>query len=196
MSNGTASSRAITPALGDLVHNWGWLLAQGLLLVTLGTIGLGMTLWLTLATVFIFGVFMVIGGGVQLFQALKCKGWESILWHVLIAILYVLAGFVIMGDPLLASTLFTLLIAGALMGIGVMRLIMAFQMRGVKNWFWPLIGGLAAIVLGFMILGRWPVTGLWVIGLFVAIEMIFSGWSYIFIALGARELGKQNVPTP
>jgi uncharacterized membrane protein HdeD (DUF308 family) len=33
---------------------------------------------------------------------------------------------------------------------------------------------------------------LWVIGLFVAIEMIFSGWTYIVIALGARELGKRN----
>jgi uncharacterized membrane protein HdeD (DUF308 family) len=151
-----------------------------------------MTIWLTLASVFIFGVFLVIGGGVQIFQTFKCKGWESILWHALIAVLYVLAGLNIMADPLAASTLFTLLLAGALVGIGVVRLIMAFQLRGVKNWGWPLIGGIAAMVLGFMILARWPVSGLWVIGLFVAIEMIFSGWSYIFIALGAKEMGKQT----
>jgi uncharacterized membrane protein HdeD (DUF308 family) len=191
MTNGIASSQAGVPApvLGDLVHNWGWLLAQGILLVVLGTIGLGMTFWLTLATVFIFGVFLLIGGAVQIFQAFKCRGWESVLWHVLIAILYVLAGLIIMGDPLVASTLLTLLLAGALLGIGVLRLIMAFQLRGARNWGWPLIGGIAAIILGFMILTRWPVSGFWVIGLFVAIEMIFSGWSYIFIALGARELG-------
>ena len=197
MTNDTASSQAMAPipVLGDLIHNWGWLLAQGILLVVLGTIGLGMTIWLTLATVFIFGVFLVIGGGVQIFQTFKCKGWESILWHALIAVLYVLAGLSIMADPLAASTLFTLLLAGALVGIGVMRLIMAFQLRGVKNWGWPLIGGIAAIVLGFMILARWPVSGLWVIGLFVAIEMILSGWSYIFIALGAKEVGRQNAPT-
>ena len=196
MSNGTASSPAMVPAavLGDLVHNWGWLLAQGILLVVLGTIGLGMTFWLTLATVFIFGVFLVIGGGVQLFQTFKCRGWGSILWHGLIAILYVLAGLSIIADPLAASTLFTLLLAGALIGIGVVRLIMAFQLRGLKNWVWPLIGGIAAIVLGFMILARWPVSGFWVIGLFVAIEMIFSGWSYIFIALGAREMGRKTPP--
>jgi uncharacterized membrane protein HdeD (DUF308 family) len=194
MTNDTASSEAMAPipVLGDLIHNWGWLLAQGILLVVLGTVGLGLTFLLTLATVFIFGVFLVIGGGVQIFQTFKCKGWGSILWHVLIAVLYVLAGLSIMADPLAASTLFTLLLAGALVGIGVVRLIMAFQLRGVKNWGWPLIGGLAAIVLGFMILARWPVSGLWVIGLFVAIEMIFSGWSYIFIALGAREMGKQK----
>jgi uncharacterized membrane protein HdeD (DUF308 family) len=194
MTKGAVSSQAGTPVpvLGDLVHNWGWLLAQGIFLVVLGTIGLGMTFWLTLATVFIFGVFLLIGGGVQIFQAFKCRGWQSVLWHILIAILYVLAGLIIMADPLVASTLITLLLAGALMGIGVLRLIMAVQVRGVKNWFWPLIGGIAAIVLGLMILTRWPISGFWVIGLFVAIEMIFSGWSYIIIALGAREMGRQS----
>jgi uncharacterized membrane protein HdeD (DUF308 family) len=194
MTNSATTSQALVPApvLGELIHNWGWLLAQGILLVVLGTIGLGLTFWLTLATVFIFGVFLLIGGGVQIFQAFKCRGWQSVLWHVLIAILYVLAGLLIMGEPLLASTFFTLLLAGALMGIGLVRLIMAFQFRGFKNWIWPLIGGIAAIILGFMILARWPVSGLWVIGLFVAIEMIFSGWTYIIIALGARELGKRN----
>ncbi len=194
MTNGTESLQALVPSevFGDLIHNWGWLLAQGILLVILGTIGLGMTIWLTLATVFIFGVFLLIGGGVQIFQTFKCRGWQSVLWHVVIAILYVLAGLSIMADPLVASTLFTLLIAGALLGIGVVRIIMAFQLRGVKNWGWPLIGGIAAMILGFMILTRWPVSGFWVIGLFVAIEMIFSGWSYIIIALGARELGEKT----
>ena len=197
MSNGTASSPAMapTPVWGDLAHNWGWLLVQGIFLVILGTIGLGMTIWLTLASVFIFGVFLVIGGGVQIFQTFKCRGWGSILWHGVIAVLYVLAGSSIMADPRAASTLFTLLLAGALVGIGVLRLIMAFRLRRVKYWFWPLIGGIAAIVLGVMILARWPVSGLWVIGLFVAIEMIFGGWAYIFIALGAKEMGRLKTPT-
>lgn len=197
MSNGTVSypGMASIPVWGDLAHNWGWLLAQGILLVVLGTIGLGMTIWLTLASVFIFGVFLIIGGGVQIFQTFKCRGWGSILWHGLIAVLYVLAGISIMADPLAASALFTLLLAGALVGIGVVRLIMALQLRGVKNWFWPLIAGIAAIFLGVMILARWPVSGLWVIGLFVAIEMIFGGWAYIIIALGAREVGQLTPPT-
>ena len=197
MTNNNASFPAMipTPVLGDLAHNWGWFLAQGILLVVLGTIGLGMTIWLTLASVFIFGVFLLLGGGVQIFQTFKCRGWGSILWHGLIAVFYVLAGTSIMADPLAASTLFTLLLAGALVGIGVMRLIIAFQLRGHKNWFWPLIGGIAAIFLGIMILPRWPVSGLWVIGLFVAIEMIFGGWAYIFIALGAKEVGRENAPT-
>jgi uncharacterized membrane protein HdeD (DUF308 family) len=194
MTNGNASLQAMVPAevLGDLIHNWGWLLALGLILVALGTIGLGMTFWLTLATVFIFGIFLLIAGVLQLVQAIKCRGWRSVLWHVVIGILYVLAGLDIIENPLSASALLTLLLGGVLIGIGIVRIVMALQWRGFKNWIWPLIGGIAAIILGFMILTNWPISGFWVIGLFVSIEMIFSGWSYIIIALGAREMGKKH----
>jgi uncharacterized membrane protein HdeD (DUF308 family) len=192
MTNGTASLTVPAEVLGELIHNWGWLLALGLLLVALGTIGLGMTFWLTLATVFIFGIFLLVAGVLQLVQAVKCRGWRSVLWHVVIGILYVIAGLDIIDDPLRASALLTLLLGGVLIGIGVVRIVMALQWRGFKNWIWPLIGGIAAIILGFMILTNWPISGFWVIGLFVSIEMIFSGWSYIIIALGAREMAKKH----
>jgi uncharacterized membrane protein HdeD (DUF308 family) len=196
MSTDTASLEAQIPAqvLGSLIHNWGWLLALGVLLIFFGTIGLGMTIWLTMATVFIFGVFLLIGGVVQIVHAFKCRGWQSLLWQVIIGILYILAAFIIMDDPVMASSLLTLLLGGVLLGIGIVRIIIALQHRDLKNWIWPLIGGIAAVILGFLILIHWPVSGFWVIGLFVALEMIFSGWSYIIIALGARQLGKEPAP--
>jgi uncharacterized membrane protein HdeD (DUF308 family) len=176
-----------TALYGDLQKNWGWLLALGIFLVTLGTIGLGMSFALTLASVLLFGVLLLIAGGAQLFDAVKCKGWKGILWHILIALLYLFAGITIISDPLVASSLLTLMIAGAFVGVGLVRLIMAFQHRGSPGWFWLLLGGIVAIVLGIVIMARWPVSGFWVIGLFVAIEMIFSGWAYVFVALAARK---------
>jgi uncharacterized membrane protein HdeD (DUF308 family) len=41
-----------------------------------------------------------------------------------------------------------------------------------------------------MIIAKWPMSGMWVIGLFVAIELIFNGWAYLFVALAARRAGK------
>jgi hypothetical protein len=34
--------------------------------------------------------------------------------------------------------------------------------------------------------GEWAASGVWVIGLLVAIELIMHGWSYVVIALAAR----------
>ncbi len=95
-------------------------------------------------------------------------------------------------DPLLASATLTLMIAWALLFIGFMRIIAAFQMKGMPGWVWTLIGGIAAIVLGVMIMNRWPVSGLWVIGMFVAIELIFNGWGMVMAALAVRNLAARS----
>jgi uncharacterized membrane protein HdeD (DUF308 family) len=187
----SAAGPAVAPDLsrlfGELQKNWGWLLALGILFVILGTIGLGMTFALTLASVLVFGILIGIGGLVQILHAVKCRGWASVLGHVLIGALYIVAGIAIVEDPVVASLVFTLLIAGAILAVGVVRLAMAFQMRGTRGWVWMLVGGVVAILLGLMIAVRWPVSAFWVIGLFVAIDMLFNGWSYIFVALAARE---------
>ncbi len=183
---------AMIPAetFGEVSRNWGWLLALGILFVILGTIGLGMTFTLTVVSVLFFGVLMLIGGGAQLVQAFQNKGWKSVVWHVLIALLYIAAGIIVMRNPVGASLLLTAMLAGALVAVGVVRIIMAFQLRGDSGWVWLLLGGVVTLLLGLMIFSKWPVSGLWVIGLFVAIEMIVNGWSYVAIALAARRAGK------
>ena len=179
-------------AIGDeLARKWGWLLALGILMVILGTIGLGATFTLTLATVTFFGILVLIGGGVQLVDAFHHRGWQ-LLGKLLVALLYFFVGATMLMNPLLASATLTLMIAWALLFIGLMRVIAAFQMRGMPGWVWTLIGGIAAIVLGIMIMNRWPVSGLWVIGMFVAIELIFNGWGMIMTALAVRNLAAKR----
>ena len=171
---------------GEVQRNWGWMLALGILFLILGIVGLGMAIALTMASVLFFGVLILIGGGLQLFESFKCKGWKSMLWHVLIAVLYILVGIEIITNPMFASAILTLLLAFGIIAVGIIRIVMAIQMRSFKGWIWPLLGGIISVLLGVMIASRWPSSGLWVIGLFVAIEMIAHGWSYIFIALAAK----------
>lgn len=177
---------------GGLRVSWGWLLALGILSIVLGTIGLGMVGVLTIASVIFFGVLLLVGGVAQLVQAFTCKGWKSIFWHVLIALLYLAAGIVCITDPIGSSGVLTLALAWILIAVGVFRGIMAFQLRGNPGWAWVLVAGVIAIALGAMILAQWPESALWIIGLFVAIELIFNGWSEVFIALAARQAGRQG----
>ena len=48
-------------AFGELGRNWLWLLVLGILSAILGVVGLGMTFFLTLASVLYFGVLMLFG---------------------------------------------------------------------------------------------------------------------------------------
>lgn len=178
--------RPAQEVFGDVRANWGWLLALGIVFVILGCIGLGMTFAVTMASVLMYGVLLLIGAGAQFVDAAKCKGWKGIIWHVLIALLYVVAGIAVIQNPLAASAILTLMLAGALIIVGLARAIMAFQMRAARNWIWPLLGGLVSIILGGIIMANWPVSGLWIIGLFVSIELMVNGWSYIFVAMSAK----------
>jgi uncharacterized membrane protein HdeD (DUF308 family) len=180
------------PPFGDLEKNWGWLLAFGLLSIVLGTVGLGMTFMLTELTVVFFAALLIVGGVFQLLDALKCHGWKSTAWHVLIALLYVGVGVYMAIHPVVAAVSLTLVVGAMLIAVGILRAIMAFQVKPAKGWYWPLISGLISLALGGMILAEWPQSGFFIIGLFVAIELIFNGWSYIFIALAARAARKEH----
>ncbi len=172
--------------LGEVQKNWKWLLFLGIAFLILGLIGLGRAFTLTMASVYFFGFLILIGGAIQLFESFKCKGWKSMIWHLVISIIYILVGIQIIARPLVASTVITLMIAIGIILVGILRVVMALQHRGLPNWGWPLFSGIISILLGLVIAARWPVSGLFVIGLFVAIELIIHGWSYLFLALAAK----------
>lgn len=176
---------------GALERNWGWLLALGILFIVLGTIGIGMAVALTMASLFVFGVLLVAAGVIQLIEAFKNKGWKSRLWHVLLGVLYIVGGIEVLNDPVLASQILTLLLAVTVVAIGIVRVVMALQHRGTAGWVWTLLGGIISIALGALIYASWPVSALWLIGMYVAIDLIFTGWSYVLLALAARRAGSQ-----
>jgi len=178
--------------MGSINIKWRWLLGVGILFVFLGFVGLGATFALTIASVVVFGVMLLIGGGYQFADAFRYSGWKSRVSHILIALLYVITGLIVVNDPMGMSSFFTIMIAGALVAIGLVRIFMAFQMRQTKGWIWLLLGGIVAIALGAMIVAEWPLSGLWVIGMFIAIEMLVAGWSMIMMALTGRELEKSK----
>ena len=169
---------------------WGWLLALGIISLILGVIGLGMTVALTVVSVIFFGALLLVGGVIQLFDAFKHPGWKSTFWHVLIALLYLVGGIILVGDPVGGSVALTLVVAAMLVASGIFRAVMAFHAKGVAGWGWLLFGAILSIVLGLMIFSSWPVSGLWVIGLFVAIELIINGWSCVIMALVGRRAVK------
>ena len=184
---------AYNELFGDVKQYWGWMLALGILFIILGIIGLGMTFAFTMVSVLFFGVILIIGGLIQLIQVWRCKGWKGIVWHVLIGLLYIAAGIFVVVNPPGAAITLTLFLAAVLIVVGIFRIIMAFQMKAAGSWFWPFFSGIISILLGVLIYAQWPISGLWVIGLFVAIELILHGWAYVFVALAAKGAGKSGL---
>jgi uncharacterized membrane protein HdeD (DUF308 family) len=186
MSNGE-SAAAPAGIFGALAKHWKWLLLFGILSVVLGVIGLGMAVFVTIASLVFFGIILLADGVVQFVQSFQAARWKAKLWHILISFLYVFGGIVVVRNPILASSILTLMLAGAITAIGIMRIIMAFQMKGSPGWFWILTGGVLALILGILIFAKWPASSLVVIGTFISIELILNGWSAITVAFAAKQ---------
>ena len=189
-----ASANINDEVFGELKKHWAWMLSLGIVMVILGVIGLGMTVLFNEIVVMYFGFLLLFGSGVQLMQAFRAEAWKGRVWHVLIALVYIVGGIIAVTEPVIAGMTLALLIAWTLIVIGVLRLVMALQMRGAAGWLWTLLGGVLSVVLGVMIINEWPQSGLWVIGLFVAIEILFAGWSQIMIALAAKNYTAESTP--
>lgn len=187
MTINTEKNPMIENLLGDLQNKWGWLLALGISFILLGTIGLGMTFALTMTSMLFFGFLMLFGGAFQLVQSLHCKGWKSIVLHILVAIAYIIGGVVVISNPMMASSIITMIIAAILIAVGAMRIIMAIQLKEVKGWWLPLMSGVLSLIFGGMIMTAWPLSGMWLIGLLIAIDLIFHGWEYVALALAAKD---------
>ncbi len=178
-----------TIVLEDLRKNWGWFFALGVVFLILGVIGLGMTPFLTQISMIYFGILLMLGGVIQLVRAFRAHGAGNLALALVIAVLYGLAGVVILRHPMLASTFFTAVIAFILIFEGILKIYWGIRLRDVVgSWFWPVIMGVISLLLGITILDHWPISGLWVIGLFIAIELIIQGWAYIMVALKAKSL--------
>lgn len=167
-------------------HSRGWLIGFGLLFMILGCIGLGMVVGLTIASMLFFGVLLIIAGVSHLIEVFKYKHWKGALWESLIAVLYIVGGGVVIYDPVLASSMITMILAAIFIVMGVTRLMMVVMLRGMDGWGWLLLSGIAALALGIMILTHWPMSALWFIGMLIAVEMIVTGWTYILIGFALK----------
>lgn len=166
----------------------GWLAAVGVLYLALGIVGLGYLSLATIVSVLFFGVLAWFGGVVQFVQSFTSHGWKNITAGAAMGILYVLAGAVIFYNPILSTLFLTLILAGSLIGLGIVRIAFSINHRTNRYWIWSVASGVISMALGFLIMAQWPFTGLWVIGLFVCLEMVFHGAAALALSLENRKL--------
>ena len=181
--------------LEELPRKWGWLLALGILMLVAGCIGLYMTVAVTLVTVLVYGGLIMAGGILSLLHSFRAREekWQGRLSHILLSLLYLLAGIFILINPVAASVALTLLLAALFMAMGILRIVHGLRCRK-RGWKWisPVVVGLIDVIFALIIASSWPISGLWVIGLFVSIEMLMNGWILTFTALAARRLARES----
>lgn len=167
----------------DLVQYWGWFLAFGLALIVLGIAAVARSVTATVASMLFFGWVLVGACGIEAAQAVLVGHWAGFFHHLVAAILFGVAGFLLVTRPVLSAEVATMLIAVFFL-VGGLFEVFGSVWVALPGWGWQVADGVITFVLGLLVLAQWPASGLWVIGLFIGIDLIFYGAAWIALAMG------------
>jgi len=173
--------------LEPLRAKWGWIVALGAVYMIAGFVALGSVVTATVVSVFVVGIMMLVAGVAEVLNAFLVKTWGNFVLWVLLGALYIIAGFVTLENPVLAAAVLTLVLSIALIASGVTRIILAFSMK--EGMILIVLSGVITLVLGIVILAHWPVSSLYILGLFLGVDLLFAGAGWIGLGLGLRRRG-------
>ncbi|OWK39824.1 HdeD family acid-resistance protein [Fimbriiglobus ruber] len=170
---------------------WGWVLAAGIVQILAGTLAVSFAFISTIVSVVTLGILLLVAAAGQTAAAILARDWGGFLLFLLLAVFYAVAGFLIIQHPLLAAEGLTLMLAAVYLVGGIFRIISACVER-VPSRGWVLLNGVITLLLGILIWQQWPVSGLWVLGLFIGIDLIVNGvtWSALAICVRNRGTGR------
>lgn len=165
---------------------WGWFVALGLLMLVAGVIALGSVVLATIASVLVVGTMMILSGVMEIIHGFQMRQTGRFVLWVLIGALYVVGGFAAVWNPLLASTVLTLFLGAFLIFAGALRVVLAMRMRSGSQWAWVAASGVITLLLGAIIVFGWPVSSLYALGIFLGVDLIVAGISWVTLGLTFR----------
>jgi uncharacterized membrane protein HdeD (DUF308 family) len=169
----------------EMNQYWGWFLAFGIGLLVLGIGAVVRSVAATVVSMVFFGWLLVLASGIEIAQAVLVGHWVGFFHHLLAAILFGVTGIIMITRPVISAEVLTVFMATFFLIGGLFQLISSVAVA-MPGWGWQAADGIITFVLGALVLAQWPASGLWVIGLFVGIDLIFYGGAWIALALGLR----------
>jgi uncharacterized membrane protein HdeD (DUF308 family) len=171
----------------EMIQHWGWLLALGIGLVLLGIAAITRSVKATVMSMAFFGWLLLIAAGIEIAQAFLVGKWAGFFLHLLAAVLFGVTGALFVWRPVISAEVATLFMAMFFLISGLFQLVSSLVIH-LPGWGWHALNGVITSVLGILVLAQWPVSGLWAIGFFVGINLVFYGWAWIALALDLHKM--------
>ena len=173
----------------------GWFMVIGIALVLIGIAAIIFPVTATATVEIVLGWILVFNGLLTVIHSCGARNFGGSISRLLAGIVAIVIGFLILTHMLAATIAITLLVAIFLLTSGILKTIISLQMRRVKNWGWLLLNGILSIILGVLFLKN-PLSGVWIIGFLIGIDILFGGWAMIMIGTAIGKIKIQNEQLP
>ena len=171
-------------------------LVLSIVLIIFGLLAITLPMATSIGVVIVIGWLVIFDGLAQLVHAFQSSGVGHIVWKLLVAVFYLVAGGYLLASPGLGAAGLTLVLGIFLFAEGIADVVAYFATRKTGSSPWMLAEGVITLILGFMIWNQWPVSSLWVIGTLVGVSMVMTGTTRLMMALAVRKLAGRVAESP
>ena len=181
----TSMQRAVWDAMAA---HWKLFMFQGVAMIVLGVLAVALPMAATLVIALFIGWLFLISGIVGLVALFSVHNVPAFLCGLLTAALSVVAGGLLIANPVAGALSLTFVLAALFVVEGVFQIATSFGYRHVMqaSWVWLLVSGIADLVLAVIIVAGWPISAAWALGLIVGINLLTSGWALVMAASAGR----------
>ena len=197
-TTGSEIERMRAQVAGAVSRHWGLFLFEGIVLLILGTLAVLAPVLASVAAAVFFGWLLLISGIVGLITTFRARQAPGFWWSLLSALLGIIAGGLLLVWPVQGTLSLTAVLIAFLFIEGVVSIMYALEHRNALSgrWGWMLASGVLDVALALFLFLGLPGTALWALGLLIGINMLFGGWSLIFMALHARPRSSPPAAAP
>jgi uncharacterized membrane protein HdeD (DUF308 family) len=165
-----------------------WSIALGAFLIVLGLLAVAGPFLAGLAATVLLGWLVVLAGVTHLAYAWSERSAGILIWQVLIGIAYAVAGFYLLLHPVLGIVALTLVLAFYIAVEGFLEIVAWSRLRHSDAAVFFLIDGLVSILLAGLIFLHWPSGSRWILGTFLGVSILMSGFVRLTIPTRRRAI--------
>jgi membrane protein HdeD len=164
------------------MKHWFLLLLGGLIATAGGVLALFNPIAATITATTIVAWLFLFMGATQVVAAFGQMGLGTRIWTAALGALAIAIGGWILTNPIAGTLALTWTIGILFLVEGIVKLVLAFVTRG-SPYFWAmLLSGAISVLLGGMILSRFPESAIAVPGILLAVDLISTGVALIALA--------------
>lgn len=164
----------------------GFFIFESLMFILLGILAVALPGLFTMSVEFLIAILFIVGGVVQLARTFQVSGTASIIATLVGAVIYGAIGILLLIYPMIGVLSLTMLFAVIFFAQGLIQIYWGLTSQYLKRWGWWIFSGILSIVLALIIWSEWPTSAIWFIGLLVGVNLLFYGFSLLFITLDAE----------
>jgi uncharacterized membrane protein HdeD (DUF308 family) len=171
---------------GEVKRRSTWTIIMGVVIAALGLLLIFYPFAAAVITTVVLGWVLILVGVAQFVFALHSHTIGRFFLKALSSAVFVLFGIALAFFPITGVATLTAILGVLLLFEAGLLLSLAFQMKPQAGWGWFLADGLVSLLLGFLVLARWPSSSLWALGTLLGIAVLMNGISRIMLASRIR----------